>query len=371
MNETSTTPKCRLPLAPSLFLTFALAFFLAYPAFSEVALYRYAVVLVFVLLLLIAVRSRLVLALLALPCLLAFFSAELSPSLVLLLSAIAVIGFGGFTFASVHPLLAVLAPLCACLLALGITGNVTYALSPLLLLLPAITMAVALRLKFSRTASIAAVSTALLAIFSVLLYFLLAPSGLSVSELVSTLRTGITSELTSAWNTAASSGLLAEDVTEQDILPLVNTALRMLPATAIVLVEILAYLACLISITLRTSQFPEEKLPSECRVFRMSSVSAALFLISFALSLLPMGDNDTVGILLVSASNLFVILLPGLALCGAISTFLSFRKRRAFPPILLILLGVWFFSILPTLLAFVGAFNILRSDRLLRKTKKK
>jgi hypothetical protein len=66
-----------------------------------------------------------------------------------------------------------------------------------------------------------------------------------------------------------------------------------------------------------------------------------------------------------------VILLPGLALCGVISTFLSFRKRRTFPPILLILLGIWFFSILPTLFAFVGAFNVLRTERLLRKTKKK
>ena len=101
MNDTQKSATPRLPLAPSLFLTLSLAFFLAYPAFTEVTLYRYAVVLAFVLLLFIAVRSRLVYALMALPCLLAFFSAELSPALTLLLCIIAVIGFGGFTFASV------------------------------------------------------------------------------------------------------------------------------------------------------------------------------------------------------------------------------------------------------------------------------
>ncbi len=374
MNEMPKSGKLRLPFAPSLFLTVALAFFMAFCAFPEVTLYRYTVVLVFVLLLFIAVRSRPVTVLTAIPCLLAFFSAELSPDLTFLLCAIAVIGYGGFAIVSMHPMLVIAAPVASFLLALGITGDLMRAFSTLILVPFALVVALALRLKLSRTASIAALSATLLVGFGVALLFVLLPRGGSLSveairDLVLSLRDTLCAELAAVADYAAASGLLAKTLTEQDLLPLVNSALRLLPATLIVAVEILSYLGCLIAITLRASQFPNAELPAECRIFRMSAPSAVLFLVSFALSLLPLGKNDTVGVLLISALNLFVILLPGLALCGAIRILIAFRERRAFPPLLLILLCLWFASAIPTILAFLGAFTILRTEKTLRKNR--
>ena len=369
MSETSTIQKHRLPLAPSLFLALALTFFMAFCAFSEVILARYMVVLVFVLLLFIAVRSRLVTVLSVIPCALAFLTAESSPAFALLLCVIAVIGYGGFAIASIHPILVLSLPVASCLLGFAITGDLVRALSTLILLPFALVAALTLRLKLSRTASIAVVSTALVAALLILLGASvllhggsLSPEGLS--ELISSVKNTMTAELSALSETVAASGLWAEALSEQDLLPLINSSLRLLPATLIVAIEILAYLGCLITVTLRTSQFPEEKLPAECRIFRMSVISAILFLLCAVLSLLPLGKNDTVGILLISALNLFLILTPGLALCGAVRIWISFRRRRSFPPFLLILFCFWFFSAIPMLLAFVGAFAILRSEKL-------
>jgi hypothetical protein len=372
VNDTQTLSKRRLPPAPSLFLALALTFFMTFCAFPEVTLYRYMVILVFVLLLFIAVRSRLVTILSILPCALAFLNAELSPAFVLLLCAIAIIGYGGFAITSIHPALVAAAPVASCLLAFAITGDPVRALDTLVFVPMALVAALALRLKFSRTGAIAAVTATLLTVTAGLL-FLLLPEGVSlsaesISEFVARVREIMSEallELSSLDDRFAPFGENAEEISET----LVNTTLRLLPSLVIVSAEILAYLACLIAITMRTSQFPEEKLPAECRVFRMSALSAILFLISFALSLFPLGKNDTIGILLITALNLFVILLPGLAVCGAIRLLVAFRQKHMLPPILLILLCLWFASVLPTILAFLDAFTILRTEKFLNKNR--
>ena len=373
MNDETNRQTYRLPLAPSLLLALALTFFMAFCAFPEVVLCRYMVVLVFVLLLLIAVRSRLVIALSAIPCLLAFFTAESAPLLPLLLCLVAVIGYGGFAIVSMHPVLVLSAPAAACLLGYAITGDPTRALFTLSFVPLALVAALALRLKLSRTASIAAVSALLLVGTLIAVGLVLAPhvgtfSLETIKTLVADLRDALCAEFAAVSEAAVASGLMKEAYTAKDLLPMINSALRLLPASIIVIVETLAYLGCLIAITLRTSQFPEEKLPSACRMFRMSAPSAAIFLMCFVLTLFPLGKNDAVGILLISALNLFVILTPGLALCGILHLLVSFRQRRAFPPLLLIVLCLWFFSALPTLLAFVGAFTVLRTEKAFQKS---
>lgn len=375
MNEMPTSGNRRLPLAPSLCLALSLTFFMAFCAFPEVVLCRYTVVLVFVLLLFIAVRSRLVTVLSILPCALAFFTAESAPELTLALAAIAVIGYGGFALTSMPPLLVIVPPMVACLLGYAITGDPVRALSTLIFVPLALAAALALRLKLSRTSSIAAVSAVLLggtliALGATLLSRGDSLSATAVKELVLSLRDTACTSLAAISETAVASGFLEKALTAEELLPAVNSALRLLPATLIVTAELLSYLGCLIAVTLRTSQFPDHPLPAECRVFRMSSPSAILFLFSFALSLLPLGKSDTIGILLISALNLFVILSPGLALCGAIRLWLSFRERRALPPLLLIVLCLWFFSAIPTLLAFLGAFTVLRTEKAFQKNRK-
>jgi hypothetical protein len=102
MNEKNTSARLRLPMGESLLLALSLIFLLSFFAFTEVVLCRYMVVTVFVLLLFIAVRSRLVTVLSILPCLLAFAGAESSPLMPILLCTVAVIGFGGFAVHTVR-----------------------------------------------------------------------------------------------------------------------------------------------------------------------------------------------------------------------------------------------------------------------------
>ncbi|MBO5305984.1 MAG: hypothetical protein J6B12_04400, partial [Clostridia bacterium] len=60
MKDIRTGAKAHLPAGLSLLLAISLAFFMCFTVCTEVVLYRYMVVLAFVILLFVAVRSRLV-----------------------------------------------------------------------------------------------------------------------------------------------------------------------------------------------------------------------------------------------------------------------------------------------------------------------
>ncbi len=371
MNDIRQKNHPRLSTGMSLLLALSLMFFMSFSAFTEVKLYRYMVVLVFVLLLFIAVRSKLVTILAALPCLLAFLGAEASPDLPLLLCAVAVIGFGGIAIETVHPLILSAAPVLSYLLAFGLTGDPIRALSILAFVPVAAVLALALHFRFSRTASIAAVSVAIFVCAALALMFI-SPykenllSSEFIDNFIATHRELLTTELMSMADSAEFSSVLG-NVTQDDIASLTNTFLRLLPAILVVAVETVAYFACLIAVSLRSSQLPEHPLPPKCLAFRMSAVSAVLFLVSFVLLLLPTGNSDAIGIVLVTAMNLVLILMPGLAVCGVLRILASFYQKRAFSPILLIILLIWFSYLLPAILAFVGAFAILRTEKAARK----
>ena len=373
MSDLRENTRPRLPLGASLLLTFCLMFFMSFSVCAEVVLCRYMVVLVFVILLLVAVRSKLATWLLALPCLLAFLSAGTSPALPLLLCAIAVISFGGFAITAMHPLLTVAAPTLAYLLAFVLTGNPLQALSVLAFVPLAIAVAIALRLRLSRTASIVLLSVSTVVYAAVALVLAL-PEGVAISaegiaNFISQFREMFVQEYMTLAETPEYASTL-QKLTEEQVVALVNSAFRLLPAFVIVALEIFAYLAGLLAVSLHSAQLPEHPLPKSCLGFRMSATSAVLFLICFIASCIPLGKSDTVGILLITALNLFVILIPGFAVCGLIRIFLSFRQKRLLSPIFLIVLAIWFAYALPTLLAFIGAFATLRAERLAKRTRK-
>ena len=367
MNNINTDKQPRLSVGKSLLLSFALIFFMGFGTFTEVIFYRYMVTIVFVLLLILFVRSKLVTAPLAFPCLFAFLDAENGPALSVLLCVIAIIGFGGFAIRSVHPLISLATPILAYLLAFGITGNPTASLSVLSLVPISLVATLTIRLKFSRTGSIASVSAAFLAWAAIWTFFVLRAQGISLSgELIAKGAMQIGESLISDFLKPlefSEIGTLVE-ISEENRAILVNTVVRLLPALFLVSVEIISYFACLIMVSLFGTNFPERPLPEQCRFFRMSGVSAVVFLVSFVLALLPSGKSDAFGIALVSAMNLFVVLIPGLAVCGALHLYVSFRQRRScFPLVLMVVLLLWFASYMPTVLAFIGAVSILRTER--------
>ncbi|MBO5306139.1 MAG: DUF2232 domain-containing protein, partial [Clostridia bacterium] len=317
------------------------------------------------------VRSRLVIALAAIPCLLAFFSADISPILPLLISAVAIIGLGGFAIAEAHPLILSAAPICAYVLALVLTGDAVSSLSVLIFLPIAVVVALTLSFELSRTSSIIATSVSVL-VYATVALLLVLPEGVSFSyeafsDYIVTLRTALTEGFMTLFETEELS-FMAGQINEETISSMIYLTLRLFPAAVIVGIEILAYFSCLIAVSARSSQFPEQPLPQTAVAFRMSSASATLFLICFVLSLFPTGRSDTVGILLLTALNLFVILLPGLALCGALRILEFFRQRSSFSLIVIIILLLWFSTSIPMILAFVGAFSTIRKERLAKRS---
>ncbi len=373
MNDIRENARPRLPLGASLLLTFCLIFFMSFSVSTEVVLCRYMVVLAFALLLLIAVRSKLVTWLLALPCLLAFLGAGVSADMPLILCAIAVMSFGGFAIRAMHPMLVVAAPTLAYLLAFVLTGDAIRSLSVLVFVPLALVVAIALRLKLSRTASIVLLSVAILVYVAVSLMLVL-PEGVAFSaEELANFITQFREMFVKEFMTLAAAeeySAVVGTVTEEDVIAIVNTLFRLLPALVIVVLNTFSYFVGLIAVSLHASQLPDHPLPKSCLGFRMSGVSAVLFLVSFLATCFPAGKSDTVGILLLTALNLFVILTPGLAVCGALRVFMLIRQKRFLSPIFLIVLLIWFAPSLPTVLAFIGTFAILRAERLAKRTKK-
>lgn len=363
MDQTNSATRPRLPIGASLLLALSLLYFMCFFAFAEVLLCRYIAVGVFALLILLVVRSKVVTVLCILPCLLAFMGAEGSAFMPLVISTVAIIGFGGFAIHTVRLPIVITIPVLSCLLAWLATGSTTQALLTLLFIPAAVASALAMRYKLTRTGAVAAVSVVLCIITVLLLYFSLVPSGTHltrewIAQTISQFRDTVTEEF---FKVTPPENMI--NVTEEFIHLVINSALRLLPAILIVAVELIAYLGCLITVTLRATLFPNDPLPGKCLGFRMSAVSAILFLLSFVLSLLPIGDSDSVGIALVTALNLFVILQPGLAACGVLSLLASFRRRGGCFPILVLVLAFWFISLIPTILAFIGAFAVLRTEK--------
>jgi hypothetical protein len=367
MNEKNTSARLRLPMGESLLLALSLIFFLSFFAFTEVVLCRYMVVAVFVLLLFIAVRSRLVTVLSILPCLLAFAGAESSPLMSILLCTVAVIGFGGFAVHTVRLPIVISIPVLSFLLVWAVTNDPMQALWILILVPVAVTSALAMRYKLTRTGAVAAVAVVLCVITVIFLYAALIPSGTVLTkELIGQTIAEFRDAVAEQFSKVPESMALAESmggISEEDIRNVLNSALRLLPAVFIIMLELVAYLGCLIAVTLRSKQFPEHPLPEKCLSFRMSAVSAVLFLICFVLSLLPMGSSDATGIALITALNLFVILQPGLAVCGILSLLASFKRNRGCFPIFILVLSVWFISVIPTILALIGAVAVLRTEK--------
>lgn len=144
-----------------------------------------------------------------------------------------------------------------------------------------------------------------------------------------------------------------------------NLAVRLLPAISIIMCELVAYLAVLLGIALADTD-KEHPLPVHTRIFRMETASAVMFLIALVFSFLLQGTDGTAGVLWISAYNLFLILLPGLALQELLLFVAKFRAGQVgifFPLLLVIFAG----ALLPALLALMGAFYLIRDSRSRRK----
>lgn len=148
---------------------------------------------------------------------------------------------------------------------------------------------------------------------------------------------------------------------EEILLQSFNAVIRLLPAIAIIMCELVAYLAVLLGIVLADTD-QDSPLPVHTRVFRMETASAVVFLVALVLSFFLQGMDGTAGVLWISAQNLYLILLPGLALQEILLFVSKLRTGQVgiFLPLLLILFAG---ALLPALLALLGAFHLIRDSR--------
>ncbi len=139
---------------------------------------------------------------------------------------------------------------------------------------------------------------------------------------------------------------------------LVNQAFNLIPALAVVSINILSTLSQMIQHAALSAFGYGESVSDRVRLFAMSAISGAVFLIGYVTVWISGTDASTlVGTV---AENVVLILQPGLALCGLLRfmAFLTARRGRGGCGCLLfIILPILLFSA-PVVLAFYEAISL-------------
>ncbi len=151
------------------------------------------------------------------------------------------------------------------------------------------------------------------------------------------------------------------ELDEEMLTVLVNTVIGILPAIIILLFEVMIYPAVRMCIGIQY-RFGNKKPSTETMVLRLETVSAIIFFASFLVSLF--GNN----VVSLAAENIYLLLMPAFALVEAISILAKMRLGLfRIRPVFLILLLLFVGSFLPTILAAMGAYHTIVSNRLRAK----
>ena len=106
---------------------------------------------------------------------------------------------------------------------------------------------------------------------------------------------------------------------------MVNSAFNLLPAIFVVAVNVIAAVAQSIQFsTLRTFGFGDS-LTDRVRIYRMSLISCLVFLAAYLIAFFENGDSSTLTGTV--AQNVYIILLPGLALAGMIRITAALTRK--------------------------------------------
>ncbi len=280
----------------------------------------------------------------------------------LIFSVIFVIGEGGVLLATADKLqgyLFPLIPLTAFAAALALTGRVDLALLSCIPFPASLVLALGTRSSagkengMTRVGVICATSLALgLSVAAVAMWFLyralgtLSPAALI--EQIDRFRTYLVDTLVNMkfeYGTTVTYPLQGKEAEVQNI---VNGMINTLPGTLVVLVNITATLSQMLAFSgLRAYGFGAS-LTKRVQHFRLSPVSAAVFLLSWIVALVAVGDNASSTLIGTVAENIFTVLMPGLAVSG-ISRFFAYMAKRGAH------LGCGFFLIffIPCLIAYI------------------
>lgn len=370
----------RLATLPSAVTSLAILLFMIYSVCTQIVWMRYAVTVIFFLLVFFMTRSKLMTVLAGLACLSTLLSCSYEGGSALLLATIGTIGFGGFAVAFAQPLWWIAPLFLSGTICLLITGEAFVALPILCLALTAMALGIGMHRGFTRTGTAALTAAVGLSslIGAVLVVVVIQNGGFSanyISDFIVEFRDRFVNETLEVLKSDPDDAMykaLAGYLTAEVLTALVNAVLRLLPALVIIIAELISYFSGLLAVMLCGNWMPKDSLPRASVEFRVTPISAIVYLASFAASLLlgSFGQSDVLGILSLSATTLHLILLPGLGLCGLLFTLAFMRTRMRPGPFTFVLIAsILFFSPLYSLylLAFIGAITLLVSEHRKKK----
>lgn len=321
--------------------------------FNDIPLFSYLLILVFFVFVAITTRSKAVFLLLALPGIAGFLFLPVS-ALALFYAAIGVIGVTASVIRQKMCLLLLAFPV-AYGIAFAMVGDPVQAVGTLIFLPPALVMGVLLKKEARRGNMIALGTAALLVLVAgALAAFVYTKTGTVTAEalltIIEDIRKALIPEMLPLFEE------MGMPMSEELLSEAFHAVILLLPAAAVVICELISYLGSLLGVWLAIAA--QDTLPLRTAVFRMEPVSAILFLLAGLVTLLAPVDGMVGPI----AHNLYIILLPGLALGEIFSVAAGLHEKRArMAPMLLILICILAGGILPDLLALLGAFGLIKS----------
>ena len=234
--------------------------------------------------------------------------------------------------------------------AYAVTGSPVTALKVLSPLPAAVTLAICSKKKVSRISAICAVSVSLLVSATIpFVWQLISEYGTDANKIISELRTGFCESFVGVFRTVANMAEVElEDII--DVWALTYTAeliFPLIPAVIVAASNILAFFISFLHAVIRVSfGFAQEKNEA---MFRLSSVSAWLYILSIISFFIAFGDSRLALILTFVMGSLNIILTPAFALVG-VAAFISASRRTGKKPnalrTLLIIAAVLYLGVL-------------------------
>ncbi len=195
-----------------------------------------------------------------------------------------------------------------------------------------------------------ALGASLLAMIALTLYRQL--GSLSISTLTAameTARESVINEITSVELPAEATEEMRNFFKRENVEQMINSVINLLPAYAVVLINLISTVAQLLLHASLVSFGCGESLTDRVRVFRMSAASCIVFAGAYLVALLATGDTSTLPGTV--AQNIYTILMPGLAFAGLLRILGAITKHSmgCFSLLLIIVAPLLFFVIPPVL----------------------
>lgn len=160
---------------------------------------------------------------------------------------------------------------------------------------------------------------------------------------------------------------------EEEIVNAVNSAINTLPGMLVVAINVLSAIAQMVSLSGLHAYGFGDSVTGRVREFRISPVSAAVFLLSWIVALTAVGENNASTMAGTVAENFFIILVPGLALAGLFRVMrgLVMRGARMGCGSVLILMIPCLVLYVPAAAALYEALSLLLGPWLAKRKKNK